>query len=95
MKAKTLDNPNWNQTMNGLESKGYWESMELNLETLLGKNAWTKVYQRSDMNVLSSTWIFNCNQFPERGVQNLKAQLFIFLTLECPRGCMANHMLQY
>jgi hypothetical protein len=60
MRGNVLDNPKWNQAMNGLEREGDWESMELKLETLLGKNAWTKVDQTRDMNVVTSTLASKC-----------------------------------
>jgi hypothetical protein len=40
MKANAMDTPNWYQAMNGVESDGYWKAMEIELETLLGKDAW-------------------------------------------------------
>jgi hypothetical protein len=43
MKANATDNPNWNQAMNGPEADSYWRAMELELETLIAKNAWVVV----------------------------------------------------
>jgi hypothetical protein len=40
MKANALDNPNWYQAMNGSESDGYWAAMEIEMETLIVKDAW-------------------------------------------------------
>jgi hypothetical protein len=56
LKANALRTPNWNQAMSGLESNGYWKAMELEIQTLLGKNGWVIVLDREDhMNVLPST----------------------------------------
>ena len=63
--------------MNGLDSDGYWQGMELELETLLGKDAWAKVDREDDMNVLPSTWAFKCKRFPDGLVQKLKARFCV------------------
>jgi hypothetical protein len=77
MKANAMDTPNWNQAMNGLESDGYWQAMELELETLTGKEAWTEVDREAHMNVLPSTWAFKCKRFPDGLVRKLKARFCV------------------
>jgi hypothetical protein len=77
MKANSMDTPNWHQGMNGLDSDGYWQAMELELDRLLGKDAWVEVDCNNDMNVLPLTWAFKCKQFPDRLVHKLKAQFCI------------------
>ena len=72
-----MDTPNWHQAMNGLESDGYWRAMELELDTLLGKNAWAEVDRSTDMNVLPSTWAFKCKRFPDGLVRKLKARFCV------------------
>jgi hypothetical protein len=52
--ANSMDMLNWHQAMNGLDSDGYWQAMKLELETLLGKDAWVKVDREDHMNVLLS-----------------------------------------
>jgi hypothetical protein len=41
--ASSADTPNWYQDMNGVHADGYKESMQVEYETLLSKNAWTEV----------------------------------------------------
>jgi hypothetical protein len=77
MKANAADNPNWNQAMNGPESKGYWRAMELELETLISKNAWVVVERTSNMMVLPSTWAFKCKRFPDGLVRKLKSRFCV------------------
>jgi hypothetical protein len=77
MKANSMDTPNWNQAMNGLESDGYWQAMELEMETLLGKEAWIEVDREDHMNVLPSTWAFKCKRFPDGLVRKLKARFCV------------------
>ena len=48
-----------------LGQRRYWQAMELELKTLLGKDAWAKVDPEDDMNVLPSTWDFKCKRFPD------------------------------
>lgn len=101
MRGNVLDNPKWNQAMNGLEREGDWESMELKLETLLGKNAWTKVDQTRDMNVVTSTLASKCKWFLDGLVQKSRHDSASVATIKltrsmfwhlCPGGCMASHM---
>jgi hypothetical protein len=77
MKANSMDTPNWHQAMNGLDSDGYWQAMELELDTLLGKDAWVEVDRDDDMNVLPSTWAFKCKRFPDGLVRKLKARFCV------------------
>jgi hypothetical protein len=77
MKANSMDTPNWHQAMNGLDSDGYWQAMELELETLLGKDAWVEVDREDYMNVLPSTWAFKCKRFPDGLVRKLKARFCV------------------
>jgi hypothetical protein len=77
MKANALDTPNWNQAMNGLENNGYWKAMELEIQTLLGKNAWVVLEREDNMNILASTLAFKCKRFPDRLVRKLKARFCV------------------
>jgi hypothetical protein len=77
MKVNSMDTPNWHQAMNGVESDGYWQAMELELETLLGKDAWTEVDCEDEMNILPLTWAFKYKWFPDGLVQKLKARFCV------------------
>jgi hypothetical protein len=73
MKANATDNANWNQAMNGPEAEGYRKAMEIELETLISKNAWVVFKQTPDMKVLPSTWAFKCKRFQDGLVRKLKS----------------------
>jgi hypothetical protein len=71
-KANSKNNPNWNQAMNGPNSKRFWEAMASKINTLVKKmDAWEVVEREPWMNVLPSTWAFNkCKQFPDGRSRN-------------------------
>jgi Reverse transcriptase (RNA-dependent DNA polymerase) len=77
MKANALDNPNWYQAMNGTESDGYWAAMEIEMETLIVKNAWVVLDREERMHVLPSVWAFKCKRFPDGLVRKLKARFCV------------------
>jgi hypothetical protein len=77
MKATALDTSNWNQAMNRLKSNRYWEAMELEIQTLLGKNAWVVLDREDHMNVLPSTWAFKCKWLSDGLVKKLKARFCV------------------
>jgi hypothetical protein len=73
MKANAAYNPHWDQAMNSPEAEGYWKAMELELETLISKNAWVVVERTPGMKVIPSTWAFNCKRFLNGLVRKLKS----------------------
>ena len=58
--ANAMDNPTYHQAMNGPDRDGYQEAMDIEIETLLGKDSWEVVDRTDEMNVLDSTWAFKC-----------------------------------
>ena len=74
-KADAADNPNWEQAMDRPDSTGYWEACKKELHTLMDKkNAWDVVERQPWMNILPSTWAFQCKRYPDRSVRKLKAR---------------------
>ena len=55
VKANALDNPTWNQAMNGPDSEGFWEACEEELQTLKDMDAWEVVNRQDHMQILGST----------------------------------------
>jgi hypothetical protein len=53
MKANAIDNQNWYQAMNGTESDCYWAAMEIEMETLIVKNAWVVLDREDCMHVIT------------------------------------------
>lgn len=51
--------------------------MELEILTLLGKNAWVVLDREDHMNVLPSTWAFKCKWSLDRLVWKLKARFWV------------------
>ena len=74
-----LDNPNWNQAMNGQFSEEYWEAACTEVQTLEKMDAWEVVKREVGMNVLNSTWAFKCKRFPDGLIKKFKARF-------CARG---------
>ena len=80
-KASTtnIDNPNWRQAMNGPFSEEYWESACVEVQTLEKMKTWNVFRRDVTIHVLSSTWAFKGNCYPDELIKKLKAQL-------CARG---------
>jgi Reverse transcriptase (RNA-dependent DNA polymerase) len=79
-KANSEDTPNWNQAMNGPDCEGYWEAMIKEYNTLEQLMECWEIVDREDwMNVLPSTWAFQCKRYPDGSVRKLKARF-------CARG---------
>ena len=73
------DNPTWNEATNGPMSEGFWKAMDIEIESLLKKDAWTVVDRTDDMNVIESTWAFKVKRYPDGTIRKLKARF-------CARG---------
>lgn len=73
------DNPNYNQAMNGPVADEYWEAACDEVQTLENMTAWEVVEQKVGMNVMSLTWAFKCNRYPDGLIKKLKAHF-------CARG---------
>ena len=76
-RANMSDNPNWYQAMNGPDADGYWEAMELEINTLIDLAAWKEVRLDRSYNVLDSTWAFKCKRYPDGRVKKLKARFCV------------------
>jgi hypothetical protein len=79
MKANSDDNPTWNQAMGGPDAERYWQAAKLRYKKLTKMGLWDIVERKYWMNILLSTWAFECKQFPDGDVQKLKARF-------CARG---------
>eukprot|EP00957_Ditylum_brightwellii_P057974 4395630-Ditylum_brightwellii.AAC.1 len=55
--------------------------MDVEIDTLSGKESWIIAPRTKDMNVLKNTWAFKCKRFPDGRVKKLKARF-------CARGDM-------
>jgi Reverse transcriptase (RNA-dependent DNA polymerase) len=75
--ANANDNPNYHQEMNGPDADGYLIAMEVEIDTLTGKESWEVVDRTDDMNVLDSTWAFKCKRYPDGSIQKLKARFCV------------------
>ena len=76
-KANAEDNPTWNEATNGPMSDGFWKAMDIELETLTRKDAWTVVDRTDDMNVLESTWAYKVKRYPDGTIRKLKARFCV------------------
>jgi hypothetical protein len=71
-KANKEDNPTWKEAMSGKSSKGYWQACIKEHETLIKKDVWEEVEKPFWMNVIPSTWAFQCKRFPDGLIRKLK-----------------------
>ena len=82
-KASDADSPTWEEAMNSDESEAFWEAMDLEIEQLEKRDAWTMVDRdeaiKAGEKVLGSTWAFRRKRFPDGRVKKLKARI-------CARG---------
>jgi hypothetical protein len=67
MKANALDNPTWYQAMSGPEKDGHWCAMEVEMETLIAKDAWkvvpkTAVIKVLDLHIIYQSFIRKIHQ---------------------------------
>ena len=77
-KANDINTPNYHQAMNGSNSSGYMDAMDLEFSTLDNKmSAWDIVDRTKDMKVLGSIWAFRCKLFPDGMVRKLKARFCV------------------
>ena len=58
-------------------SDGFWKAMDIELDTLTRKDAWTVVEHTEEMNVLESTWVFKVKRYPNGTIRKLKARFFV------------------
>eukprot|EP00957_Ditylum_brightwellii_P115085 8777031-Ditylum_brightwellii.AAC.1 len=63
--------------MNGPNTEGYRNAMDIEIGTLSGKESWIIIPCTKDMNVLKSTWAFKCKLFPDGRVKKLKARFCV------------------
>ena len=77
--SNKVDNHDWMQATNGPFSREYWEAACIEIETLEKMDAWSIEEKTPEMNVLPSTWAFNCKRFPDGLVKKFKARF-------CARG---------
>ena len=72
--ASKADNPNWFQAMPGPFTDEYQKTVVKEIETLDGMDSWVVVEKKSSMNIVDSTWAFNCKRFPDGRIKTFKAQ---------------------
>ncbi len=72
--ASKLDNPSWQEATRGKFADDYWKAMELKIFTLESIEAWQVVDREDEMNVISSTWAFECKSYPDGLIKKFKAR---------------------
>ena len=75
--ANANDNPSYHQAMNGPDREGYHNAMDIEIETLVGKDSWEVVDRTDEMNVLNSKWAFKCKRYPDGSIRKLKARFCV------------------
>ena len=78
-KGNNGNNPNWNQITNGPFCEEYCEAICHKIQALNKMKAWEVVERKVNMNVLSSTWAFKCNQISDGLIKKSEARF-------CARG---------
>jgi len=68
------DNPRWHEAINGPDRAGYWEAMKVESTTLTKLKAWKIIPITSEMNILDSTWAFECKRYPDGNIRKFKAR---------------------
>lgn len=77
-KANSEDTPNWTEAMNSPNADGFWNAMEIEIETLTKtRDCWKEVKRKPWMNVLPGTWAFKIKRFPDGSVKKLKARFCV------------------
>ena len=83
MKASDADSPTWDEAMRSDECEDFWKAMDLEIEQLQNRNAWTIVDReeatKAGEKVIGSTWAFRRKRYPDGRVKKLKARI-------CARG---------
>ena len=81
LKAKAAthdaDNPTYTQAMNSPQQDSWYDSMVIELETLLRINAWTLVKRDPSMKVLPMTWAFKLKRYPDDLAKKFKARFCV------------------
>jgi hypothetical protein len=76
--ANDADNPTWNEALNSPFAERWWQSMEVEINTLENDlQAWELVEREPWMNVLPSTWAFKLKRFPDGLVKKFKARFCV------------------
>jgi hypothetical protein len=76
--ANDADNPTWNEALNSPFAERWWQSMEVEINTLENElQAWELVEREPWMNVLPSTWAFKLKRFPDGLVKKFKARFCV------------------
>ena len=74
-KADAVDSPNCEQAMNRPDSARYWEACKKELYTLVDKKHTLDVIEHQQwMNILPSTWAYQCKRYPDGSVQKINAR---------------------
>ena len=77
-KANSEDTPTWDEALGGPDAAGFWQAMEIEIDTLVNKrDAWTVVDRLPTMNVLPSTWAFKVKRLPDGSIKKLKARFCV------------------
>ena len=69
MKASDADSPTWDEAMRSDECEDFWKAMDLEIEQLQNRNAWTIIDQeeatKAGEKVIGSTWAFRRKRYPD------------------------------
>eukprot|EP00957_Ditylum_brightwellii_P046369 3519658-Ditylum_brightwellii.AAC.1 len=61
--------------MNGPDTDGFKDAMDMELGTLTNMKSWIIVKRKAGMNMMGSTWAFKVKWFPNRTINKLKTCL--------------------
>ena len=90
--AAQIDNDtlNFHEALNGPDAEGFYQAMEIELETLESLKSWDIVPREAanGYNILQSTWTFKRKRYPDGSVKKLKARF-------CVRGYMQQESIDY
>jgi hypothetical protein len=77
-RASAADNPRFHEAIAGSNKEGFWDAMQVEIDTLAGlRNSWDQVKRTYEMNVIPSTWTFKVKRYPDGLVRKLKARLCV------------------
>ena len=76
-RASAADNPRFHEAIAGSNKEGFWDAMQVEIDTLAGLNSWDQVKRTHKMNVIPSTWAFKVKRYPDGLVRKLKARFCV------------------
>ncbi len=75
--ASKEDDPNWHQAISGPFVDEYWKVAEKDISTLEEMGIWDVMEFKVDTNIIDGTWAFQCKQFTNGTVKNVKTHFVL------------------